>query len=222
MSTPMVCAVLDDQKTITRRIVKGMALAWLLEFEPEFVASEENGLCPYGYPGDLLWVRETHYRYGSWKKRWSVKKEREEWVFTPDSQFKEIRYYNNPPEVIERGRKTTTGWYKRPSIHMPKAAARLWLEVVSVRIERLHDITEEDAIAEGIEDLLKGNELELNPAYRNYTHNPPKKEAALRAWEVCADNALHSFKSLWQYINGVESWEANPWVWRIEFKRIEK
>jgi hypothetical protein len=96
---------------------------------------------------------------------------------------------------------------------MPKAAARIWDEVVSVRAERLHEITEEDAIAEGIEysdHVLTGGELRT--MYKNY-QNPDTGYMY---------NAVASYATLWESINGLGSWEKNPLVWRVETKPYRK
>jgi hypothetical protein len=95
----------------------------------------------------------------------------------------------------------------KPSIHMPKAAARIWLQVESIAVERLRDITEEDAIAEGVnlaEGLIKGEML-----WKDYEHDLNN-----------LSNPKSSFKTLWRSINGAESWEANPWVWVVRFKVV--
>jgi hypothetical protein len=122
----MVRAILSGAKTQTRRVVKGTALEWLAPdmFTPDFVADPANSLCPFGAPGDLLWVREA-------------------WAPVPalDGAY--------PHHAVYRADgRTETRW--RPSIHMPRWASRLTLRVTSVRVERLQAITEEDARAEGV------------------------------------------------------------------------
>ena len=100
-----------------------------------------------------------------------------------------------------------------PSIHMPRSAARLILEVKNVRVERLQDITEQDAISEGVESWIE-ERIKSKPAhYRLYYHEPGDDS-------MYSSAAVDSFQSLWQSINGPESWDANPWVWVIEFERI--
>lgn len=178
-STEMVKAILKGTKTETRRIIKGAARAFLeVEFTAEFTASTDNDLCPYGKPGDLLWVRET----------WAP-------------AFSEICYKADySSEVLAEDR--NKGIWK-PSIHMNKAAARIWLQVESVQCERLKSITNESAIAEGIEVFFNGE-------YRNYTIEHSN-------W-IGEDAAIGSYMSLWEKINGPESALANPWVWVIKFK----
>jgi hypothetical protein len=97
----------------------------------------------------------------------------------------------------------------KPSIHMPRWASRITLEVVSVRVERLQDISEEDAMSESIESWEERGVDDAQDYYRDYVTGGH------------VYNAKDSFRSLWQSINGPGSWEANPWVWVVEFKRIE-
>lgn len=209
--TQMVQAILDSRKTITRR-TNGLELInenpdyyeWLNEYSQldiprpakkfddrhyyAFTGRRNNSTlvvthCPYGKPGDLLWVREQL------KQVW------EEGVYyAADSSV-----WDHPDDYCYRSGNCTV-----PPIHMPKAAARIWLEVKNVRPERLQDISDKDAIAEGIEVIpgLTGD------FYRNYK----------RINSIAYTQAKLSFRSLWQSINGPESWEANPWVWVIEFK----
>lgn len=124
--------------------------------------------CPYGYDGDVLWVREGFK------------------IVAPNMIFYKADQSNS----------TLRGW--KPSIHMPKAACRIFLKVKSVRVERLQDISEVDAIAEGAQHYIERNYPSL--IIDNY---PTAKE---------------DFRKLWIDINGPESWEANPWVWVIEYE----
>jgi len=179
----MVQAILERRKTQTRRVVKGIALEWLAPemFTPEFVANPENKMCPYGQIGDRLWVRET------WKPKY---------VKGGLSGF-QIQYPNVHPWFYAADGETEKGYGGwKPSIHMLRAACRILLEITNIRVERLQDISEEDAKAEGVslpDTLFASSNLD---------------------YRIC-------FKTLWQSINGPESWEANPWVWAIEFKRVE-
>lgn len=145
--------------------------------------NEKYVKCTYGQPGDVLWVRETSLYdddAGIYK-------------YAADFSKSDVEYLKG-------------SW--KPSIHMPKEAARIWLEVVSVKVERLHDISEQDAIAEGIEPVAEG--------WKNYY------KASKFGTNFCWPTPYHSFQSLWETINGLESWELNPWVWVVEFKRIER
>ena len=176
-STEMVSAILANRKTQTRRIVKGIALDWLAPdmFTPKFVASEDNKVCPYGYENDILWVRETWALYNLGGQKYIYKADNVE--------------YANPK------------W--KPSIHMPKEACRIRLKIKSVRVERLSDISEQDAIAEGIE-LIGSRWKQYLKTRLDKTVESPK----------------YSYITLWESINGAMSWEKNPWVWVIEFEGI--
>jgi hypothetical protein len=178
-STPMVKAILEGRKTVTRRVVKGRPLEWLQPcmFTPEFVADQGNNNCPYGQPGDILWVRETF------------------------SQVAEDRFIYKVD-----GDKHPLDWPWKPSIHMPRAACRLRLEILSITVEKLQDISEEDAIREGIEPQPA---FENIPQWKDYTNN-----GCTTGWPCV------SFASLWQSINGKESWDANPFCWVINFRKL--
>lgn len=184
MSTPMVQASLAGRKTKTRRVVKGIALDWLdgAKFDPEFVTHPENDICPFGKIGDLLYVREN---------------------FCVDSLgdfFTEINYLADN-KTMEFPAQPYSGITKKcgnkPSIHMPRWASRLTLEITDIRVERLQDISEEDAIAEGCESTatLTSDGLDYTGLY-----------------------AQEHFSHLWQSIYGEESWDSNPWVWCVSFK----
>ena len=192
-STPMVRALLAGTKTQTRRVVALGKLTPLSEFaccgERRFAwcdkvgegeaADERNflALCKFGESGDRLWVRETWARDeedGSVLYRADDNADTQNW----DQQRQEsgLAKYN---------------W--RPSIYMPRWARRITLEITAVRAERLHCISEADAVAEGA------------------------------AWGACGGPQIGShragYAALWEQINGPGSWDANPWVWVIEFER---
>lgn len=134
----MVRACLAETKTQTRRAVKGMALEWLQpdQFTPEFVADPANHLCPYGYPGDRLWVRET----------WAYHLHAQSAARDEDGPFV---YAADGPSALQV--RLATKW--TPGIHMFRWASRITLEITEVRVERLQDISEADAKAEGCERL---------------------------------------------------------------------
>jgi hypothetical protein len=187
-SAPMVHALLAGTKTQTRRAVKAR--------EGSVHADSRS---PYGRPGDHLWVRETFFAYGRWEKRYNQKKHRDEWRFVDMTRECGHSYQyaaDNPDLPVEKGRSATPGWYARPALFMPRAASRILLEVVSVRVEHLQAISEHDAIAEGIERDA-GNTAE---------------------W---FSSPVDSYRALWERINGTGSWNANPSVWVVEFRRRE-
>jgi len=176
-SAPMIRALLSGSKTQTRRAVKGRALEWLLSgFIPEFIADPKNDLCPYGKPGDQIWVKETFFAYGLWEKRFSAEKGRDEWHFVDMTAARDRAYQyaaSNPDLPLAKRRGPTPGWWKRPAIFMPRSASRILLEVVSVRVELLNDISEADAQAEGCNPA---QEL----AYRSTCSSRPTKPCAKR------------------------------------------
>lgn len=206
--TPMVKAIVRDvdPKTQTRRQVKGEALDWLEahNFTPEFVAHPENHFSPYGYAGDLIVVRETFYAFGRWETRFSAKKGRDEWHFVDMTLEcgKDYLYaadgVSDTQAFIKRRGGVEPMYWKRPAIFMPRAASRITLEIVSVRVERLNDCSEADALSEGV---------------RQYS-TLERIQAGQDSW------ARHAYRNLWESINGPGSWEANPHVWVVEFKRV--
>ncbi len=210
-NTAMTRAVLEGRKTQTRRIMKpqpehrenenlpgsygSFFHHWNLEHE---LFSVDNIIkyCPYGKPGDRLWVRETHYLYGKWVKNGLSKTGRQKFKFK--ALKKEAKYFNCPPDKIVT-KKNETGWFKRPSIFMPKWALRITLEITDIRAERVRGITTNGIQAEGVK-LNKG------PGGVFY-----------------AESAYNAFEELWNSINEKRgySWESNPFVWVIEFKKIK-
>ena len=183
----MVRAILSGSKTQTRRIVKGMALDWLQPgvFTPEFVAAPENDMCPHGKKGDRLWVREAF----SGCHEYDVEK------FPPSAWFR-----LDPLWYWADGNPTSGDWTRpKPSIHMPRWASRITLEITEVRVERLNSISEVDAIAEGVN---------VHPDHHG------KSRSSIYS-------PVQAYRDLWERINGSGSWEANPWVWCVSFRRIE-
>ena len=188
-STEMVQAILAGRKTQTRRVMKPQPSENVLWSSFGFsTLTPENHIegrgnfpegygskffkLKYGKPGDLLWVRESFVKFETFN----------ETLFS---------YKASPKTDLD------VNW--RPSIHMPKDACRIWLRITNIDVERLKNITEEDAIAEGVE---KEEEYFLNYKGNNFVY----------------DNAIGSFKSLWQSINGDQSWRDNPFVWVVEFE----
>ena len=184
-SAPMVRAILEGRKTQTRRALRVQPFA-----RPE--ANDETGLfdvyagdvlsgsirCPYGQPGDRIWVRES-------------------WQSHIGTFGESILYAYRATDDDRLG-----PW--RPSIHMPRAASRILLEITDVRVQRLQETSEKDAIAEGIQPFGDGGyHVEDGRFYMG--------------------NALASFEALWDHINADRGfgWDANPWVWAITFRRIK-
>ncbi len=159
-------------------------------FTPEFVALPENHLCPYGVPGDRLWVKETHAHCEHRNRYFYRATEDRPEVFTAGF----LGHGVNPP-LME--------W--SPSIFCTRAASRITLELTAVRVERLNEISEEDAKAEGIQAVRTA----MYDGWRNYLEH-----------HVFWDGPIDSYRTLWESINGADSWALNPWVWVIEFKRL--
>lgn len=211
-STPMVQAILENRKTQTRRVIKNISIEENKHGSFNYKAKGFGGtnipkedlscdflgissLCKYNI-GDILWVRESfHYVLDS------------ETLDFLNYDYKADREYYNK-----------TGKWK-PSIHMPKDACRLFLQIKDRRVERLLDISEKDAKAEGIrfyyDEVLQSNRYK-HYVYDSSGYGNPEVDYP------CASQANHSFFSLWVKINGQQSFESNPWVWVIEFERIDK
>lgn len=189
----MVRAILEGRKTQTRRVVKPQPTHFnFLKFPSNgsdlrqwpITPHGDNLPCPYGKPGDGLWVREA------WRK--SV------------SQYESV-YYRADEEY-----NTGKEWGWKPSIHMPRWASRITLEIVSVRVERLQDITMESVVSEGIGFHIS------NLGARN--SSPTRLYEAFPDREGGYTNAKEAFGALWDSINRKKyPWESNPWVWVIEF-----
>ena len=212
-STPMVEAILEKRKTQTRR-TQGLKI---INEEPErymiskavdifnvddLDALEEFELRAKFKAGDILWVRET-FRYAH--------------HYGIDYEFVQYKdgSTNTHCEIPDKDQILHDDKWK-PSIFMPKAACRIFLEVTDVRAERLHDISEEDAIAEGIIPLSMSSMQMASYGQLYFDYSKPKqffKEGVPSFW---------SFNSLWCSINGTESWEADPFVFVYDFKRVEK
>ena len=202
-SAPMVNAIIAGTKTQTRRMVKpppdsrcheafiGADGGWYFsrivgrsqKFAPPAAAPKPTTVsmlhlhCPYGVPGDRLWVRET----------WAVPHQADH---LPPRLALPYQFCVHYAASEERG-----GLLWRPSIHMPRWASRILLEITAVRVERLQEISEADAIAEGA------------------------------PWRACGapqeGSHVAGLGALWESINGPGSWDANPWVWVIEIRRVE-
>ena len=177
-SGPMVRAILEGRKTQTRRALQ-LDSSWrklivlghhknrfgaLFGKQEPHVRLDQFVPCPYGQPGDRLWVREA-------------------WAVHPETGSLLYRADDIAPTPID------IHW--KPSIHMPRKHSRIMLEITGIKVERVQDISWEDALAEGTDS---------DPA---------------------TTNAVGSFAKYWNYINGAEAWDMNPWVWVVGFKKVE-
>lgn len=202
----MLRAILDGRKTQTRRVVKCQPCEGGIE------RSSIDGLytclkdhvtmslfaCPLGQPGDLLWVRETCFPVHRWKDAPLFAAVEPDWMYRADYDYRDQKH-------------SVIGCHKwTPSIHMPREASRILLRVKSVRVERLQDISEADAQAEGL----------VVPESSSDTTglSDGAIELAIERDEV---RHIAAFQSLWEAINGYDSWDANPWVWVVEFEEVE-
>jgi hypothetical protein len=224
----MVCAILDGSKTQTRRVVKmppdfeqfthlrsaqgaeapkNTFIAYWLEY-----GEEESGgtffRCPYGKPGERLWVRET----------FCIESSKEVAYEPPFNDGRPIRHHNDehwgpwweqphyratdPTPELEVGT-GDPGVKWRRSIFMPRWASRITLEITAVRVERLQDISEADARAEGV-TLYNGKWWDGSYIVGG-------------KW----DTPVQAFCALFESSNGPGSWDTNPWVWVVEFRRVQ-
>ena len=185
-SAPMVRAILAGTKTQTRRVVKLKPWQQIEERDggapwPWMYDDDRAGdhwlPCPYGQAGDRLWVRES---------------------------FCDARQAAAGRVLYRSSGDIACGW--KPSIHMPRQFSRITLEVTAVRVERLQDITEADAVAEGVTPKWEpGCSGRLMEAIGGFSFRP----------------AASAYADLWESLHGPGSWDANPWVWVVEFKRIQ-
>jgi len=195
-SGPMIRALLSGTKTQTRRVVKPQPDRYIVSFEKlgndwkpvwgvACMPTEEANRCircPCGVPGDKLWVRET------WNASQHRTTRQVRVFYRADDSNRQIDVYELPPS-----RRFGEHW--RPSIHMPRWASRITLEVTDVRVERVQEITGEDARAEGVDAIPAA------PAA--FTHRT-------------------SFAKLWNSINAKRGygWDLNPWVSVVEFRKV--
>jgi len=229
---PMVRAILDGSKTQTRRIVKPQPfdrsysrhdhrMAYASgrvadgdEIDGFYAYSTSSGgewraRCPYGQPGDRLWVRETWLEDPEDDGTWHYT----QYMGCKGSPLSEIpKKFRKPEHCIYREGWDGVDLRWRPSIHMPRWASRILLEIVSVRVERLQAIGDNDALTEGVERVE--NNYGNGPAYCDYGM---KNQDDTAEW---FNSPVDSYQSLWESINGAGSWDANPWVWVVEFKRV--
>lgn len=216
-SGPMVRAILEGRKTQTRRMIKpappsidvirkmsGSTFGLFNDYSsppavwrvtgPVWAVRDAVGQtewkCPYGQVGDRLWVRESLHNENG------------------------LAVYNADGEIVEYTQGTYGSWLwtrdSLPSIHMPRKASRITLEITAVRAERLHDISEDDAIAEGVKICNSGTPLQSCWDYVDNTSRSP-----------VMFGPIDSYWSLWNAINGDGAWDANPWVWVVEFQRVD-
>lgn len=192
-----VRAILDGRKTQTRRIYK--AKNGQICPSPNDLPSMQQAarLCPFGQSGDRLWARENWAWYPLDEDASCVIWRAD---YKPDA---------NPP--AEFG-----AW--QSSANMPRWASRILLEVTAVLVERLQDISDEDVLAEGLKTLSKDGGRTFKTGVPDQDGLPDGDGWPWRAWE---EDPRRAYKRLWESIYGSDSWAQNPWVWVIEFRRVE-
>jgi hypothetical protein len=235
-SAPMVRAILDGRKTMTRRVVKPQPQAIVpfigVDNKPTHVFGSclthygvisKHVRCPYGQPGDRLWVRETFYAWGRWETRFSAKKGRDEWHFIDMAKESGNDYLyaangvSDTQAFIKRRSTIEPMYWKRPSIFMPRAASRITLEVTGVRVQRVQAISDDDAIAEGL------YRIEIGSGYLDrYSATPTTWAEAVEGTGNADGIPALAFRDLWDSINAKRGfgWATNPLVWVVEFKRL--
>lgn len=215
-SGPMVRAIIEGRKTQTRRVVQWRSARADAVHDGEgegnaLVELEDGSLwpyycydgneiplrCPYGVVGDRLWVKEKHVlldRDGWWDQ--TLPRD----AFDPFGRRNGVAYADNEHDPDSERCRKDLGYRWRPSIHMPRWASRITLEITGVRVERLQEISEADAEAEGID--LQG--------FRSNTFGIAGREHRI------------NFSTLWDSINAKRHpWSSNPFVWVLEFRRLE-
>ncbi|MBM5458680.1 hypothetical protein H8F21_14015 [Pseudomonas sp. P66] len=198
---PKVRATLAGACSVTRRIVKKAAAQWLIDHSPDWVVSKAYDLCPFGQPGDYLWVREAwsqdfsqHYPYTT------------TWYRADDDRAYEIVERDGIRGIWspEHSEHVPFRWHS--SRCMPRKASRITLRMIGLKVERLHDITESQIIAEGVRPMRDGSGTWIGREGPGRMVTP---------WLT----AREAFIDLWEARHGPGSWAANPWVWAIEFSR---
>lgn len=207
MSGPMVRAILEKRKTKTRRVMTPQpefhqeSPTWLtwrhgirIGGGRDIRAFEAHALdrCPYGQPGDRLWVREAFFDHGPFD------------AAKPELTKREERIEYREDEWDRKGDGDAGGW--SPSIHMPRWASRLSLEITDVRVERLNEISDADMVAEGITDI------DDTPVCDPHDMSP-----------ATARQVRAAFHSLWNSLNAKRGygWDVNPFVWAISFRQVD-
>lgn len=222
-SAPMVRALLAGTKTQTRRVVKTQPAggAGFHPVEPYrtsrgdwnwVLAATGHGTgdpfpCPYGRPGDRLRVKEAAWMWCERRPNGKTKTGRDKWLYVPMREAP-VHYAADHPkrpavDVVSPATGNKWGWRLKIGRFLPAWASRITLEVTEVRVERLQDISEADARAEGAKecDPVSGREVLLaGPSQRG-------------------SFVLH-YRDIWEQINGTGSWAANPWVWAVSFKPV--
>lgn len=233
-SGPMVRAILAGTKTMTRRVVKPQLPRF--EYDPAAccpecgtkpghqhcwrVGGEIDLKCPFGQPGDRLWVKEALVK----GKMLSI-------LTGEETNADAALFEADGSPVLVTEQEFDAGWsWKRPKLpamYCPRWASRLTLELTEVRVQRLQDISEEDAEAEGFPGSRSEHWSAYDPVTQGYPEFFAKPErAGLENIRQHPDHVITSadqFRRLWDDLNAKRGygWDANPWTWAISFKRVD-
>jgi len=206
----------DGTKTMTRRIVKLPLRCPAHDVIINSIEGDSYDLranCPYGQVGERIWLREACWIRGRWVRNGKAKTGRQKYRFQ-QSGTKLVCFERPEDGIVGKKDSPTWGWVRRPGLFMPRWACRTLVEIVSLRVERLQEITEEDALAEiG----------ELQTVTQEWIDDCPEGSKAHELATLMLGMQLRaalSFMNLWISINGAGSWDANPWVWVIGFKKV--
>lgn len=211
----MVRALLEGRKTMTRRVVRKPAKAPPGEWASAIQQAADrrwtgvmkrgscDGIewycrCPYGSPGDRLWVKEGSYIWGAYVKNGLTETGRQRWRFRASTERKVLYVADPETPILSQPERGEVGWIRRPAIFMPRWASRITLEVTSVRAERLQEIAAEDIRAEGLRTILRGE-------------------------PDASDDLRSQWLAGWDRINGRRAgraWDDNPWVWVIGLRLL--
>ena len=230
--------ILDRIKTQTRRVITPQPKEWQInqdiiglawkgqnlgslsrDHRGSIAENYLKTLCPYGQVGDRLGVKETHWRYGRWKRNGFTKTGKQAWKFKTTTD--ECLFFDDEPRKLypnfsrqHLANLKYSDWFKRPSIFLPKKYIRIWLEITEVRVERVQEIDYFGARAEGILSFYPDRP---DPENGGYGYNRGATGLPMRYDSTAA------FMDLWDSLNAKRGygWEVNPWVWVITFKVVK-
>lgn len=210
----------EGSKTQTRRILKDQPGEFVhIEFDPKKgwqywwdvgssgmpdVRQEYAPLkCPYGVVGDRLYLREACWIWGAWISGFDEEKKRRVYSFV-EADSKRVTFQKPDSHIVTKKQANTVGWVRRPGIFMPRWACRTVVEITEIRVQRVQEISEEDAKAEGLVKSVHDHGTYWGIQHADVWETDPRK----------------TFKRLWNSINSPDSWDANPFVWAITFKKV--
>lgn len=243
-SAPMVRAIIDGRKTQTRRIIKPQPnidrfgnFCWNgSNFGQSFNGPNINAIasplpssktkrvhCPYGKPGDRLYVKEAAWMWCERKPNGTTKTGKQKWFYAPLVSAPVFYCADHPDKpklnISHQNTGNEWGWRKKVGRFLPRWASRILLDKTNVRVERLNDISTDDAIAEGLKALTKDGSL-IKYGIPDLDGHPGNDNHGWH-WRHWDADPKRAFRKLWESINGQESWDLNLFVWAIEFKIVE-